>query len=323
MKRSKILAYVKGEINDKTEISEILDWIYSSENNQKEYSELKNLWVLSGLENFDSTQYLLQDKKDRSGYDKVIQFVRSASKYAAVFVLAFLLGGLLIYLSGRGLDSFYSAQFNEIVVPKGERSMITLYDGTKVWLNSGTTFKYPVAFSRKERKVHVNGEAYFDVAKSDGQKFIVHAGKLNVEVLGTSFDVCAYRGDDNYYVTLEEGSVMTSCSKAKGFMKLKPGYQAIYNCKSNQFEKRKVNTELFSSWKEDKLKFDNAMLDEVFTKMERWYGVNITIGKRIDTSQRYTFTVTSESLREMLTLLTKTLNINYEINEDQVLITKP
>jgi ferric-dicitrate binding protein FerR (iron transport regulator) len=216
----------------------------------------------------------------------------------------------------------YSLVYNEIRVPHGERSEITLYDGTKVWLNSGTELKIPLVFNGNQRKIFLKGEAFFDVAKIKEKPFIVNAGQMDIEVLGTRFDVCAYPDDQELYATLEDGEIRAINLQTGEEIRMLPGYQAILNLKSQKFELQQVDTRLYTSWKENRLQLENAPFFEVIKRMERWYDVKIHVDPTIDTGERYTMTIKTESLREMLRLISITTPINYEIKENQVFITK-
>ncbi len=323
MNEEKLIGYIKGEIVSPAEIIEILDWIESSPENQKSYTQLKNLWVATGLDH--PGQVAIPSFSFPKA--KQIQFQKSIFgsllKYAAVFILAFVLGSLSLYLMNRGERNELSSRYNEIDVPYGQRSRITLYDGTKVWLNSGSKFKYPVVFDRSSRDVFIEGEAYFEVAKDAAHPFVVSAGKLKVEVLGTHFNVCAYSDDKEFSTTLEEGSVNAINTTNGKYVRMKPGEQVILNCETNGFKRLGVETALYTSWKENLLKFEDAPFEEVIKKMERWYDVKITVDPGIDTKERYTMTIKTESLREMLQLISKTTKINYEIKENTVLIKNP
>jgi transmembrane sensor len=151
----------------------------------------------------------------------------------------------------------------------------------------------------------------------------VKAGKLNIEVLGTRFNVCAYPGDQHFSATLEEGSVNAVNTSNGQQSALKPGEQLVLNTITNQFKNQQVNTELYTSWKENVLRFDDATFEELITKMEHWYDVKITVDQSVDTNERYTMTIKTESLREMLSLISKTTTIKYKINGNTVLISKP
>ena len=323
MNEEKLIGYIKGEITSEFEIVEILDWIESSTVNQKKYSQLKNLWVVTGLDHPENVE--IPDFSFPLYQQKSIQrdLLGSLLKYAAVFLLAFLMGSLTLYFIARSDHNALSAKYNTIDVPYGERSQITLYDGTKVWLNSGTKLKYPVVFSPNSREVMIEGEAFFDVARDTKHPFIVNAGKLKVEVLGTHFDVCAYPDDNEFSTTLEEGSVNAINTENGKFAKLNPGEQVILNCETNGLKCQRVDVDLYTSWKENLLKFDDATFEEVIKKMERWYDVKITVAAGINTKERYTMTIKTESLREMLQLVSKTTKMNYEIKGSSVSIKKP
>ena len=323
MNEEKLIEYIKGGITSESETVEILDWIESSPENQKQYNQLKNLWVITGLDHPELLALpVFSFPKDKQFRFHKSQFV-SFMKYAAVFFLAFVLGSLTHYFMNRNENNELSSLYNTIDVPYGQRSQITLYDGTKVWLNSGTKFRYPVAFSSKTRDVYIEGEAFFDVVQNKNHPFLVYAGQLKVEVLGTLFNVCAYPDDDEIMATLEEGSINAINTVDGKSVIIKPGEQLILNCATNLLNQQKVNTELYTSWKENLLKFENAPFDEVVKKMERWYDVKINVDAKINTNERYTMTIKTESLREMLQLVSRTTKIKYEIEENMVVLKKP
>jgi len=144
-----------------------------------------------------------------------------------------------------------------------------------------------------------------------------------VEVLGTRFNVCAYPDDNLFSATLEEGSVNAVNTENRMQVTLKPGEQVVFDLRSNRMEHLNVKTELYTSWKENLLRFESATFEEVIKKMEHWYDVKITIDPGINIKERYTMTIKTESLREMLQLLSRTTKMNYEINENNVRIKSP
>lgn len=322
MNDEKLINYIKGEVYSDKEITQILDWIESSPENQEQYTRLKNLWVMSGFDFTGDLEIPVFFNSGRKVFLKNVRF-QSVLRYAAVFILAFILGYGSLYFNRKDQSSQYSGLYNTIDVPWGQRSQVTLYDGTKVWINSGTKLKYPVTFSKDTRDVYVEGEAYFDVAKDKEHPFIVNAGQLKIKVLGTRFNVCAYPEDKNSYTTLEEGSVNAMNTNNGEQLTLKPGEQVTFNPETNNLKYQEVNTELYTSWKENLLRFDEATFEELIIKMERWYGINITIDPSVDRNEKYTMTIKTESLREMLSLISKTTQIKYEINGNSVRINKP
>lgn len=323
MNEEKLIGYIRGKITSEAEIAEILVWIESSTENQKCYTQLKNLWVVTGLEYPEPCEipsFSIPKDKKVNYKDRLLGYFL---KYAAVFILAFGLGTLSLYFINKNETNDLASLYNTIEVPYGEQSQITLYDGTKVWLNSGTKFRYPVVFNAKTRNVFMEGEAYFNVSKDAEHPFVVSAGQLKVQVLGTHFDVCAYPDDDAFSTTLVEGSVnVINTTNGKG-VKLKPGEQVILNRETDELKHLNVDTELYTSWKENLLKFEDAPFEEVIQKMERWYDVKIKVDPAINTKERYTMTIKTESLREMLQLISRTTKIKYEIKVNTVLIKSP
>jgi transmembrane sensor len=251
-----------------------------------------------------------------------VSFRLQLLRYAAVFILAFTLGWGSFQLFPEKKSGFTEI-YNEIKVPYGQRSEISLYDGTKVWLNSGTELKFPLVFNGDHRKVFVKGEAFFDVARDADKPFIVNAGQMDIEVLGTRFDVCAYPDDPEFYSTLEEGKIKAVNAVTGEEVSLLPGMQATLDLNAQKFSVQHVNTSLYTSWKENMLRFENAPFAEVVKKMERWYDVKIHVDEQINTGERYTMTIKTESLREMLRLVSFTTPIIYEIKENQVFIRQP
>ena len=322
MNEEKLIEYIKGDITLEIKTVEILDWIESSPENQRSYTQLKNLWVMTGLDHPDQVAIPTFTFPETERILLPDSLFGSILKYAAVFMLAFVMGSLSLYFINRSERKELSSLYNTINVPYGERSQISLYDGTKVWLNSGTKFRYPVVFSRNTRDVSIEGEAYFHVATDSKHPFVVSAGQLKVEVLGTSFNVCAYPEDNEFSTTLDEGSVNAINTTTGKGVKLNPGEQVILNRETNVLKRLKVDTELFTSWKDNLLKFEDAPFEEVIKKMERWYDVKITVDPSINAKERYTMTIKTESLREMLQLVARTTKINYEIKENTVLLKK-
>ena len=320
MNEKRIIDYIQGIPIQEDELTEVLDWIEASEANQKKYNELKKLWVITGLNKVnasDSRKFFTPS--DQVGTIKT-PFTQQVLKYAAIVVLAFITGAFSFFLLNKGNTPQLANLYNEIHVPNGEKSMITLYDGTEVWLNSGTTLKYPVVFNKRERNVFINGEAYFDVVNDKKKPFYVNAGKMRVKVLGTRFNVYAYQEENILHTTLEEGLVDISIAGSKKSIKLKPGQQMSYLTATREYELTKVDTELFTSWKENRLRFENAELAEILKKMERWYDVKVNIDENVDISSRYTITIKTESLREILDVLSLTTHMNYKIKNDEVKI---
>ncbi|HEY8955838.1 FecR family protein [Chitinophaga sp.] len=184
-------------------------------------------------------------------------------------VTAKVVNGSLVY-EGSGDVMVY----NTMSTPKGRQFMLTLPDGTQVWLNAASSIRYPVFFAGKDRSVTITGEAYFEVAKNKAMPFRVNiADKAAVEVLGTHFNVNAYDNERSINTTLMEGLVRVSADKAAAPVVLKPGEQAELNgtIKIN----KNVDVERIMAWKNGFINFEGATFEEIMRQLERWYNIEV------------------------------------------------
>jgi len=234
---------------------------------------------------------------------------------AAVLMIPLIIGGIYMMVQNSTRNTTYA----EISAPQGSRVQFTLPDGSMGYLNGGSGLKYPVNFS-VSRNVSLSGEAYFEVSKDKRHPFTVQTKYADVQVFGTRFDVCAYEGDQEVFTTLEEGSVKVFNKTEKSSVMLNPGEQNVISTSSGKMQNIQVKTNLYTSWKDEILRFDNSPFDEVVKKMERWYGVKINLDKSLKYSENYTFTVRTESLKELLQLLSITTPMSFKIDNDNVMI---
>tara|TARA_B110000902_G_C14269553_1_gene572632 strand:+ start:1530 stop:2681 length:1152 start_codon:yes stop_codon:yes gene_type:complete len=168
--------------------------------------------------------------------------------------------------------------YNNLTIPRGGQFVITLSDGTKVWLNSESQLKYPVSFiDGKPRRVElVYGEAYFDVSPSTdhkGSSFTVFNTSQEIEVLGTEFNIKAYRDETNMYTTLIEGKVSVKASESSQV--LKPNQQATLNLMKNSMSISEVKVRDVISWKNGVFSFRKMPLKEIMKVLSRWYDVDV------------------------------------------------
>jgi len=186
---------------------------------------------------------------------------------------------LLSYLSTENvLETSREIVFNKLSVPRGGEFRIELEDGTKVWINSASRLRYPVVFTEESREVYLEGEAYFEVRRDSTRPFIVHAGKQNVIVLGTSFGITCYAGEVNDYTTLVSGRVRVELEPGMQTFELEPGMQVMYNKASGTVMERKVDVAEFVSWKEGKYIFKQKRLEDILSTLSRWYDFEVFYG---------------------------------------------
>lgn len=164
---------------------------------------------------------------------------------------------------------------NMLEIPKGGQFSVTLSDGTKVWLNAGSTLKYPVNFAvRGNRTVQLTGEAYFEVARDSSRPFVVNTQRQRIEVLGTHFNINSYSEEPKSITTLAEGSVrIQPLSGAMSPFMLKPGESAITDKKSTQVDKADMLTAM--AWRKGMIYFRDAPLTEIMRQVSRWYDIEI------------------------------------------------
>lgn len=270
----------------KEEQVELSEWLDSNPAHKKNYYRIKDVWdtmyfnkIRKNISVEDDWDKLLlkasdielqKSKKKQSAFINKKSYIniRRAVQIAAVFIIAL---GMGIFLN-RLLPE--QEEFATINVPYGAKTQLDLPDGSKVWINSGSSLTYPVDLEQKNTTLFLEGEAYFDISKIKGRQLNVKTSTLTVQVHGTSFNVCAYPNDKRSYVTLVEGSVMLFSNTKKWTTNLIPG-QSSFVVEGGGPQILNTNTDIYTSWKEDKIVFRKETLEEIAKKMERWYNVEI------------------------------------------------
>lgn len=169
-------------------------------------------------------------------------------------------------------DSTVQPLLNRLVVPRGAEFMITLEDGTRVWLDSETELRYPTNFSAEEREVYVRGEAYFEVAKMQDKPFIVKVDQMSVNVLGTKFNIST-RVENVVQTVLVEGKVRLE-SKGRQVV-LKPSQKADFDSESEDWTVENVDVSSYVAWKDGNFVFDNKSLEYIMNRLSLWYDVEV------------------------------------------------
>ena len=233
--------------------------------------------ALSDIERRIGFQPSVQGKKERSPTLQVPVWFR----IAAIWLIPLLTLGISYYMY-KEAESMKSAvshiSFVEYYVPVGQREQITLPDSSKVWLNAGTLLIYPTVFAEGNREVYLSGEGYFDVRKSLRQPFVVKTNLLNVEVLGTKFNLSAYPQAEKVTTTLEQGSVrilLHNPSLSEHSFVLKPDERLSYIPATGAVEKSIVKAADYSDWREGGLMFNQCSFMEILNTLERTYQVKI------------------------------------------------
>ncbi len=228
--------------------------------------------------------------------------------------------GQIVVRSDDGKN--YTKTFNTLYNPRGSKIVtIVLSDSTKVWLNSESSITYPVRFDKGERKVTISGEAYFEVAKSKTQKFIVTtASKIKTEVLGTHFDIKDYPDENNSYVVLLEGSVRVT-NQQKGKVLLRPSQQATQNKNGQKLNVEDADVDKAVAWKKGMFDFKDDDIYSIARQFGRWYDIKVQIDGKFD-DETYSGIISRElSLMQVLQIL-KSAGVNYTLKKKTLFITK-
>lgn len=212
--------------------------------------------------------------------------------------------------------------YNQIEIPRGGEYSLVLADGTKVWLNSESSLRYPVQFVGNKRKVELTGEAYFEVSHNPNKPFVIASHDTEIKVLGTSFNVSAYDDEEHISTTLVEGSVELSCLGNKEL--LKPGFQATIKKGDNRFKVEKVNTALYTSWKDGVFRYKDQSLEEICHQLSRWYNVEFFFTDH--KYREYRFTGAAKKNKQLdftLNLIEKMADVQFAIKDDKIIVGKP
>ena len=381
MNKEKIIKYLLGETG-KEESHLVEQWLNENAENKKYFDEIVFVWKTSGIaqnieqEDVEKDREIFIQKIGALPDEKVEKSTKPAGKslqifgsstgaknyqwlrVAAIFIFAFCLSWTVFYFTNRNPDTG-SLVYNQIITAKGQKSQIILSDGTKVWLNSETTLKYPSAFNGKKREVILEGEAFFEVQKKDNKiPFIVKTSEIDIIVLGTCFNVMAYPDEETIEATVVEGSV---CIVRKGLRSspdqniiLKPNQKVTLIKKESrvilsEIETKKptlikstksiqsvspsekaqilvspeVDIDLHTAWKDDRLIFQSETFENICYKLERWYDVKIHI--RNEELKKYSYTgkfVHKETINQVLEIIKLTTPINYTFKQNDLYIDK-
>ncbi|KRT15932.1 hypothetical protein ASU31_10500 [Pedobacter ginsenosidimutans] len=213
---------------------------------------------------------------------------------------------------------------NTLNTAKGETYQVVLPDGSKVWLNAASTLTYPAKFtSLNQRKVQLDGEAYFEIAKDKTHPFIVASGNQEITVLGTHFNINNYKDEKAAKTTLLEGSVKISSTINKGTEKtLKPGEQAILNDKG-ELKVSEVITSDAIAWKNGKFVFDDESIESIMQKLSRWYNVEVIYDGENVKEIPFTGSISRyDNISKILDKISYTQNIHFKIEGRRVTVMK-
>jgi transmembrane sensor len=346
----------------------LVEWLEKDLANKRYFDEFREIWLSSGL---SSAQKKYNSKMAFERFKKKIGQTSGDKEYESYFLkrLTITIGkaaAVLLITYGLGIISFAVINsdkasiitYQEITVPAGSKTKLSLPDGTQVWLNSQSKLTYASNYNQDSREVKLEGEGYFKVARDKERPFIVKAANITVRALGTEFNVKCYPDEGFIEATLVKGSIKIEGGKdqikaEKNNMILKPNerltfikktgklYPRIDSLQTEQNQKvlskkyvikdeiRKeqiiigaIDPKPLIAWKDDKLIFTGERFEEIKTKLERWYGVSIQIKDEEILSYRFKGSFEKETLEQALEALRLASPFKYIIHKDQVIISK-
>lgn len=317
-----LFKYISGN-TDPNENLEIREWENGSDERKKELARVKNIWVLSGLENKIDT-----DKKE-SEIEQIFNIIRVLNmkdekkafrlrfiQYAAAILLLVGISGTVGYFISDS-SSEDTPHYTEIIVPKGERSTVLLPDGSKVQLNSESHLKFISDFRSNTRKVSLEGEAFFNVTHDQSRPFVVEMQDLKIEVLGTTFNVSCYTNDSLVTTFLQTGKVKIISGKSD-FVYLSPHEAYMFNKVTQESKKLKVGDQRYTDWTLGKLTINSETIGEFAKKLERRFDVRIEFGDSEAKNHVYTGSIKDEDINTLLDALIFASNIDFKRTGDTI-----
>ena len=314
MDYSLVNKYLEGKAPE-SEAQELFEWIDLAEENKEEFIKYRKIWALTSGSQEDTKKvwndFLVRKIRRR----RQIYVVAGYLRYAAITFFLIGLGACLQYLlSGRGMSDFSYRADTRIEVPAGQMSRVILPDGSTVHLNSGTTLRYSANFNGGKRTVFLEGEAFFSVAKDKSHPFLVKTGFFDFKVYGTSFNIQTYPGDQEVNATLIEGSLGILDKDGKEYSRLRPSENMCFHPDTKEMTIEKVNTNLYASWKQGLITFNNEKLEKIALMLERWYNVEIIFKNKKLANKTYMGTIMkNKPIDQILNVFRLTSLLNYRI----------
>ncbi|HEU0065503.1 MAG TPA: FecR family protein [Flavisolibacter sp.] len=328
MKLNPELLYAAQHIEDLWNLKSL-----STGNKDEEAAFNRHLKKLSGilLEKEQITKRQLI--KPKSWFSLVTKF-----KWIPIAVFSSVGLFLIVFLFSKQSVPKNINRYSEISTKPGSRSKLLLPDSSTVWLNAGSKLTYNSNFGATDRSVHLTGEAFFDVKKT-GLPFIIHTGAIQIKVLGTAFNVKSYPSEKTIETTLIRGVVeITMDKRPEKKFTLYPNEKLVLVNETDERLKKKAAEDLLplavitpialtkdstiieTSWKDNKLIFQNEAFDELARQMERWYGVNILFKNNNVKKIRFTGVFEKETIEQALEALKYTSEFNYNMEDNLITI---
>ena len=261
----------KETLQKALQIIKSLDYSAKDEMSQNEKDQILNKLVA----------YLRTEKDKSIDKSSSFTFLRRYAAAASILVISLLTVSMFYLIENNQKEVVLSSEPERIVktVPFGQKNIIKFLDGSEVKLNAGSTMSFISGFEPEKRVVNLQGEAFFDVAKDENRPFFINSGNAQVKVTGTSFNVKAFENENEIKIAVVSGSVEINFVNGKQ-AKLEKNEMAIYNNQINSVSIQSYNYDQEIGWKDGMLIFDQDNLQQVLLKLQRWYGVEVSLKEK-------------------------------------------
>lgn len=223
--------------------------------------------------------------------------------------------GALSYNAGGQTSE---VMYNTVVTPHGGQYQLTLADGSRVWLNAASSIRFPTAFTGRERIVEITGEAYFEIAQQADMPFQVKVHDMQVNVLGTSFNIMAYQDEQTVKTTLVDGAVQLKHGNSSSV--LKPGLQASLSSRDDHFVIGPADMDQALAWKEGKFRFRNTNIRTIMRQLSRWYDIEVNYQGDVSDIDLTGVISRREEAGKLLKALEATQRVQFEVNGNNVTV---
>ncbi len=314
MEQKLLMRYISGDATE-VEKADVAKWLNADPVNMREFLKLRELHdIMIWQQPPPGGSGRIPAKRKAGALTRKI--LVETLKVAAILVVALF---IVKYFFSGPVD-YEKVDMHTITVPSGQHAELTLSDGTRVWLNSNTTFAFPGHFTANTREVKLDGEGYFDVAKNEAQPFVVHSGRYDVKVLGTEFNVTSYAANREFETSLLSGSVELRKEGSAEVLVLRPNERAYV--RNDQLIRGAITDYNQFQWKEGIISFSDESFPEIIRRLELYYDLDIVIKNENTLSYRCTGKFrTKDGIEHILKVLQMDNEFCYKTDEQSNTIT--
>lgn len=322
---SLLLRHIKGETSPE-ETDKILQWLEQDNKHKVQLTKIKKIWNLSAfLSEFDKINVRHDWQEVQGKIFNKEKVIKQIPFYKTIVYRYGRIAASILIILAAGIYILFRTDLHNVFQPMltlqttAEKSNVTLYDGTRIYLNENSTLDYPKKFFGGTRNIKISGEAFFEVAKDESKPFYISVDGAMIKVLGTSFNVQADPSENRVVVSVLEGKVaLYPKNKEEMSIELNRNEEGIF--KSDSLSKSELRDLNFLSWKTRKLIFDKTPVNEVILSLEKHYKKSICLENAGGRNPMVTSVFDDQPFDEVLDELEILLNISYRIRNDTVII---